>query len=52
MGSNARKLIDSNLSLYEVKAKKPPIRLYYEIEEKQKKAYIFEYEIKTSESLV
>ncbi|MFH1391521.1 MAG: hypothetical protein ABIH20_04385 [Candidatus Diapherotrites archaeon] len=48
LGPNAGKLIDSNLLLYEIKAKKPPIRLYYEIEEKQKKAYIFEYEIKTS----
>tara|TARA_Y100000310_G_C20692845_1_gene823476 strand:- start:761 stop:1072 length:312 start_codon:yes stop_codon:yes gene_type:complete len=45
-GPNAGKILDSNLSLYEVKTKKPPIRLYYQIEEK--KAYVFEYEIKTS----
>lgn len=47
-GSNAGKLLDSGLSLYEIKSKNPPIRLYYEIEEKEKKAYVFEYEIKTS----
>lgn len=49
MGPLAGKLLDSKLSLYEVKSKTPPIRLYYEIVENEKKAYVFEYEMKTSE---
>ncbi|MEK6957831.1 MAG: hypothetical protein AABW99_02540 [archaeon] len=50
MGPDAGKLIDSTLSLYEVKSKKPPIRLYFEIEKTEGKAYVFEFEMKTSQS--
>ncbi|MBI4918857.1 hypothetical protein HY837_02940 [archaeon] len=49
-GPDAGKLIDSVLKLYEVKMMHPPIRLYYLIEEHKQEAYIFEYEMKTSES--
>jgi len=48
LGPYAGKLIDSRLYLFEVKRKKPPIRLYYKIVEEKKEAYVFEYEMKTS----
>ncbi len=49
MGSFAGKLLDSKLALFEVKANHPPIRLYYKIVEATKEAYVFEYEMKTSQ---
>ncbi|HZX20500.1 MAG TPA: hypothetical protein VFF13_05795 [archaeon] len=45
-GSDAGKLLDYGLALYEVKSKRPPIRLYFRIVEKE--ARIFRYEMKTS----
>ena len=49
LGPLAGKIIDSKLALFEVKAKRPPIRLYYKIIEERKEAYVFEYEMKTSQ---
>ena len=46
LGSLAGKLIDSKLSLYEIKNKRPPIRLYFKQEGND--IHIFEFEIKTS----
>ncbi len=48
-GPRAGDLIDSHLFIYEVKNKKPPIRLYYKHVKNSNKIYVFEYEIKTSE---
>ena len=48
MGPLSGKLLDSQLHLFEVKAKRPPIRLYFKIVESVKEAYVFEYEMKTS----
>jgi len=47
-GSRAGKLLDPKLSLFEVKNKRPPIRLYYKIVETMTEAYVFEFEMKTS----
>ncbi|HLC36230.1 MAG TPA: hypothetical protein VJK05_01310 [archaeon] len=49
IGESAGKLLDNRLSLYEMKAMRPPIRLYYEINKVLKKAYIFEFEMKTNQ---
>lgn len=48
-GPKAGKIIDSKLFMYEVKNKKPPIRLYFKHIKNLNKIYIFEYEFKTSE---
>ncbi len=48
MGPRAGKLLDSNLSIYEVKSKRPPIRLYFKHVRDKDQVYVFEYEIKTS----
>lgn len=48
LGPRAGKLIDSKLFLYEIKNKKPPIRLYFK-HVKGYDIYVFEYELKTSE---
>ena len=48
LGPDAGKLLDSQLRIYEIKRKRPLIRLYYKISEEKKEAYIFEYEMKTS----
>jgi mRNA-degrading endonuclease RelE of RelBE toxin-antitoxin system len=49
LGPRAGKLIDSHLFLYEIKAKQPPIRLYYKHVKETNELYVFEYEMKTSE---
>lgn len=49
LGPRAGKLIDSQLFIYEVKNKRPPIRLYFKHVKDSNKIYVFEYEIKTSE---
>ena len=49
MGPLAGKLLDSQLNLFEARAMRPPIRLYYKIIETIKEAYVFEYEMKTSQ---
>ena len=43
-----RNLLDSRLSLFEVKVMHPPIRLYYKHNKKTNEIYVFEYEMKTS----
>lgn len=48
-GGDAGKLLDSRLHLYEIKNMRPPVRLYFKIVEQNKEAYVFEYEIKTSQ---
>lgn len=47
-GNKAGKLIDSKLFIYEMKNKKPPIRLYFKPVIGSKDIYLFQYEIKTS----
>lgn len=47
-GPRAGDLLDSRLSLYEVKFKHPPIRLYYKCNKNSNDIYVFEYEMKTS----
>jgi len=49
LGPLAGDLIDSKLFLYEMKSKRPPIRLYYEYDKPKNIINIFEYEMKTSE---
>ncbi len=49
LGPQAGNLIDSQLKLYEIKTKRPPIRLYYKHNLLTNEMYIFEYEMKTSE---
>ena len=41
------KLLDSKLQIYEIRRKRPPIRLYYMIE--GDRAYVFEFEMKRSD---
>lgn len=48
MGPRAGKLLDAKLSIYEVKSKRPPIRLYFKHVKNTNEIYVFEYEIKTS----
>ena len=47
-GPDAGELLDSQLSLYEVKIKHPPIRLYYKDNKSTNEIYVFEFEMKTS----
>ena len=47
-GPRAGELLDSQLALYEVKKKHPPLRLYYKYNESTSEIYVFEYEMKTS----
>ncbi|MBI5553845.1 MAG: hypothetical protein HY917_03840 [Candidatus Diapherotrites archaeon] len=48
-GPLAGKLLDPQLSLYEVKIMRPPLRIYYKIVEAVQEAHVFEYEVKTSQ---
>ncbi|MEK6964554.1 MAG: hypothetical protein AABX70_09130 [Nanoarchaeota archaeon] len=48
LGPRAGELLDSQLGLYEVKSKQPPIRLYFEYDRGLEKITIFEYDMKTS----
>ena len=47
-GPDAGELLDSQLSLYEVKIKHPPIRLYFKHNKATNEIYVFEFEMKTS----
>ena len=47
-GPDAGELLDSQLSLYEVKIKHPPIRLYFKHNKLTNEIYVFEFEMKTS----
>ncbi|MEK6861774.1 MAG: hypothetical protein AABY07_07435 [Nanoarchaeota archaeon] len=49
LGPDAGNLIDSRLFIYEIKLKRPPIRLYYKHKMLTDEIYVFEYEMKTSE---
>ena len=49
VGSAAGKMIDSQLHVYEVKNKNPPIRLYFKYNDETEEIYVFEFEMKTSE---
>lgn len=48
LGPRAGKLLDSKLAIYEVKSKRPPLRLYYKHVEDTDQIYVFEYEMKSS----
>ena len=48
LGPRAGQLIDSQLFLYEMKAKHPPLRLYYRHIRETDELHVFEYEMKTS----
>ncbi|MFH1072170.1 MAG: hypothetical protein V1743_01955 [Nanoarchaeota archaeon] len=43
------KLLDSQLFIYELKNKHPPIRLYFKYVKEREEVYVFEFEMKTSE---
>ncbi|MFO8015915.1 MAG: hypothetical protein R6U32_02315 [Candidatus Woesearchaeota archaeon] len=45
-GEKAGKLVDSQLFIYEVKSKKPSLRLYFKPVADSKRIYVFEYEMK------
>lgn len=48
LGPRAGDLIDSKLNIYELKMKKPPIRIYYCYERNENKLIIFKFEMKKS----
>lgn len=48
LGPRAGKLLDSKLHIYEIKLKRPPIRLYYKYNIQTNEIYVFEYQMKTS----
>jgi hypothetical protein len=47
-GPDAGELLDPQLSIYEVKIKHPPIRMYFKHNRLTKEIYVFEFEMKTS----
>src|SRR3989344_1514097 len=47
-GPEAGKLLDSQLHMYEIKRKDPPLRLYFKFNLLKNEIYVFEYEMKTS----
>jgi mRNA-degrading endonuclease RelE of RelBE toxin-antitoxin system len=49
LGPRAGQLLDSGVFIYEIKSKRPPIRLYYKHLKATNEIYLFEYEMKTSE---
>jgi mRNA-degrading endonuclease RelE of RelBE toxin-antitoxin system len=48
LGPRAGKLLDAKLGIYEVKSKRPPIRLYFKHVRNTNQIHVFEYEMKTS----
>ncbi len=48
-GPDAGKLLDNHVWLYEMKSKRPPLRLYFYHQQSTGKIIIFECEMKTSE---
>ena len=48
IGPRAGKLLDSKLFIYEIKAKSPPLRLYFQHIKNTDELYVFEYELKTN----
>ena len=47
-GSDSGNLLDSQLFIYEMKNKHPPIRLYFKHNKQTNEIYVFEFEMKTS----
>lgn len=47
-GADAGELLDSQLFIYEIKIKHPPIRLYFKHNKQNDEIYVFEFEMKTS----
>ena len=47
-GPYTGKLLDSKLSLYEIKNMHPPIRLYFKYNRETNEIFVFEFEMKTS----
>ncbi len=47
-GPDTGELLDSQLGIYEVKIKHPPIRLYFKHNKPTNEIYVFEFEMKTS----
>ena len=47
-GPDAGELLDSQLFIYEIKLKHPPIRMYFKYNKPTNEIYIFEFEMKTS----
>ena len=48
VGPTIGKLIDSQLFIYELKNKHPPLRLYFKHNKQTDEIYVFEFEMKTS----
>jgi len=48
LGDLAGKILDSQLHIYEIKNKHPPLRLYFKPIVNSNNIYIFEYDMKTS----
>ena len=48
-GSDAGYLLDSQLFIYEIKNKHPPIRLYFKHNRQTDEIYVFEFEMKISQ---
>jgi hypothetical protein len=48
LGPDVGNLLDSKLSIYEIKSKHPPIRLYFKHNMQTGEIYLFEFEMKTS----
>ena len=49
LGADAGDLLDSQLFIYEIKNKHPPIRLYFKHNRQTDEIYVFEFDIKTSQ---
>src|SRR3989338_7005144 len=49
LGPDAADLLDSQLSIYEIKIKHPPIRLYFKHNKPTNEIYVFEFEMRTSQ---
>ena len=48
LGPDSGTLLDSQLFIYEMKNKHPPIRLYFKHSQQTNEIYVFEFEMKTS----
>lgn len=48
LGPRAGSLLDSQLKIYEVKLKHPPVRLYFKHDIFSNEIHVFKYEMKTS----
>lgn len=49
-GERSGTLLDTKLLLYEIKMKRPPLRLYFKKVVSSEELYVFEYEMKTSQT--